>query len=192
MSTSLLRPLTAGALALAMLIGTNAANADDPKTPAPVTAEVKVSQKLSDATLKAMLENMGYTPTTVKTTGGGELFRIKAERQGVTYTVSVGLSSDREKLWFTVFLNGNLPKDGKIAAPLLLKLLQLNDEIGPCHFFIKPAGLYMGLPIDNIDVTPVTVRANLDIILGDCTQTRANWQIQDWATTTPPATAQVK
>ena len=82
-----------------------------------------------------MLENMGYTRQVVKSTKGGDIFHHQDHHQDLTYTVTVSLSvGDQQNLWLQVQLNDKLPSDGKISSDRLLKLMQLNDELGPTYF----------------------------------------------------------
>ena len=174
--------LLAGVLALTF--GVTLARADEPAPPkqAPAPAGTAPEGKtLTDEGLRAMLVNQGYKPT-VEKVGTSNLYWVKISRDGVEYSVSFQISPNKEKLWIIVPLADIADVDH--AAPAkLAKLLELNDQIGPCYFRFNRQykRLYLARAMDNRAVTPALFRDNLERTVDRLVETRAAWQVKDWS-----------
>jgi hypothetical protein len=91
---------------------------------------------LTDDTLKAMLENLGYSVTV---TGDKPPRHFKVDESapvnGLDFTITFDLSSDKDAttLWIYASLY-EIPADKPAPSSALLALLAKNDEIGPIFF----------------------------------------------------------
>jgi hypothetical protein len=164
------------ALGTALARGQGDPPAKDEKTTAPK------SQPLTDESLLTMLENMGYTPTAADLIGGGKRYSTRMEHNNITYSVRAALSNDKKKLWLDIPLGG-FPKDTAIDSQRLLKLLELNVNLGPTFFSYNKGqnNLYINLPVENQGITPGVLRQQIQWLLQDAGDTKDHWMVKDWS-----------
>ena len=170
------------------------AAADNPANPAPVRTEVRPAvggQTLTDESLKMLLDNLGYEPEVIKSTGGNPMYRLKLTRDGWEFMFYVSLSSDRTVLWMSAPLM-TLPEASKIPAERLEKLLAKNFDIGPAHFCIHGnRQLFLEKPIANRGLNASTLRIELDSFTSTIKETGPLWDLKTWTVAAPVDTARV-
>ena len=161
--------LCAGLLTVAC--GAPAARAQQPAgTPAPLT----------DDSLLAMLKNMGYAPR-IEKTPKGSIYSLTIQRGTWTYYVDVSLSPSKTKLWLSGWLSA-LPRDEKVPAERLLALLEGSWTHGPAHFRYHRGfrQLNIGLCLDNRDITPETLRTQLESFMDTMKKSEELWNVKKW------------
>src|SRR5262245_109936 len=159
---------------LALAFATTIALADPPVPQKPGAAQQTVAegQILSDEGLQTMLKNLGYKPT-VEKVGTTTFHGITVVRDGISYFVSFQISPNKEKIWAIVAL-ADIADIDKVAGDRLAKLVELQDQIGPCYFRYNRANkrLYMARPMDNRAVTPELFLDNLNRLVDRLAETR--------------------
>ncbi|MCW3098858.1 MAG: hypothetical protein JWL77_4476 [Chthonomonadaceae bacterium] len=165
-ATGLFALILWGCTALNGHIHAQAANQD------PVKQSETAGQPLTDDTLKAMLDNMGYEP---KKLSKGYLLAIKQD----TWTLNMQLviSPDGRKMG----LNANLGKVDDLAtvsASQWMDLLVSNGDIDPSAFYFdkEQKKLYLHRSFDNRAVTPPILRKELDNFAANIRQTEPLWK----------------
>ena len=161
--------LCAGLLTVAC--GAPAARAQQPAgTPVPLT----------DDSLLAMLKNMGYAPR-IEKTPKGNIYSLTIQRGTWTYYVDVSLSPSKTKLWLSGWLSA-LPRDEKVPAERLLALLEGSWTHGPAHFRYHRGfrQLNIGLCLDNREITPETLRTQLESFLDTMKKSEELWNVKKW------------
>ncbi|HLK14420.1 MAG TPA: hypothetical protein VKT78_06420 [Fimbriimonadaceae bacterium] len=135
-------------------------------------AHVQAAQSLDNASLKTVLEGMGYEP---KALSKGYLIAIK--RDDWTYNMQLVLSSDSSKLGINANL-GKVDKPEEVAADSWFKLLVANGDIDPSFFYFdKSQGkLYMHRVLDNREITAAFLREQIDGFCGNIKSTADAWK----------------
>jgi hypothetical protein len=177
------KTLSAAILSLSLLPGLRAETkpAATDGNPPIVKTEVKAAPGvLTDAKLKEMLETLGYEVREEKTKDG-LLFWIDVTVDGLKYNVSLQISPNKEKIWGIIPLADPKAEHLKMAERWV-KLMQLNDEIGPCYFRYNEnyKRIYMARPLDNRGVTAKILRDHLERHTDRCAETKAHWLIGNW------------
>jgi hypothetical protein len=139
---------------------------------------------LTDDTLKAMLENLGYT---VDVSGDKPPLRFKVPESApdgsFDFTITVERSTDKDgrTLWIYTALF-EIPKDKPVASSRLLALLAKSDEIGPMFFSYNDKNrlLYLNDPIPNRDITPASLRQTLKTLISTMVSTHDLWDVPNW------------
>lgn len=125
---------------------------------------------LDDTSLQQMLDGLGYAP---KALSNGYL--ITVENEGWTMYIQVLLSSDHTKLG----MNANLGSvdESTVTADQWKGLLAANNDIDPEGFVYNAdtKKLYMHLSLDNRDMTPQTMREQIDNFMGRIRSTESLW-----------------
>lgn len=153
--------------------------ATPPETKAvPTVAEGKT---LTVESLLEMLKNQGYAPKEEKV-GTSQIYWVTVQRAGLSYNISFQISPNQEKIWAIVPLS-DIAEPDKAAGGRLLKLLELNDTIGPCYFRFNRASkrLFLSRAMDNRAVTPANFRDNLERLLDRLVETKDAWQVANWS-----------
>src|SRR5262249_34632744 len=127
-----MKRFTCTILSAALLSLSLSAYASGAEQPAPAKAAPANTGVLTDESLKAMLENLGYAPKLEKF-NGSNLYCITVDGDGLRFSVSLQISPNKEKIWAIVAV-ADLAPDATYPAERYLKLIELNDEIGPCYF----------------------------------------------------------
>jgi hypothetical protein len=156
---------------LASAAGLGAVRADGPaadKTDKPAQTAPKVVAPLTDESLGAMLENMGFEakPEKLEKT---TVYHLKIEQHTWVYYINVALSTDKEQQWITTNV-ADVPADEKVPAEKLLRLLEENNDIGPSAVYYdkKIKRIAMGLALTNRGgLTPAVFRTHLTQFMAD-------------------------
>ena len=165
-----MRWLLAGALALALPAATRA-DEIDPDSPPPA----RPRPALTDARLKAMLENMGFEPSLIRSTSGVPMYKVTAPRDGRNWFFYASLSNDKSRLWLSAPLAA-LPEPAKVRPDILEKLLAKNFDLGPTTFSLRSGRmLYLDRPLENRGVTPGRMRKEIDSFLDTMKDTESLW-----------------
>ena len=139
---------------------------------------------LTDDTLKAMLENLGYQ-VTVTGDKPPRHFKVSenAPINAIDFTITFDLSTDKdvETLWIYSGLY-TIPGDKPAPSSALLALLAKNDVIGPVFFSYAPSNklLYLNAPTANVDITPVILRQKIKDFVATMDSTYALWNVKEW------------
>ena len=117
-----------------------------------------------------MLDGLGYEP---KELSNGYL--ITVQNEGWTMYIQVVISSDHTKLG----MNANLGQvdESTVTADQWKGLLAANNTIDP-EGFVYDADtkkLYMHLSLDNRDMTPQTLRGQIDNFMSQIRSTESLW-----------------
>src|SRR5690348_2608253 len=139
---------------------------------------------LTEDTLKAMLENLGYTVTV---TGDKVPHHFKIDESApindLTFTITFDLSSakDATVLWIYAGLY-EIPADKPAPSSALLALLAKNDEIGPTFFSYSTDNklLYLNAPTGNVDITPAVLRLKIKNFITKLDSTYSLWNVPKW------------
>src|SRR4029079_914159 len=147
-------------------------------------AAVAKAAPLTDDTLKAMLENLGYQVTV---TGDKPPRHFKVDEsatiKSIDFTITFDLSSEKDAttLWIYAALY-EIPADKPAPSSALLALLAKNDEIGPTFFSYATSNklLYLNAPTANVDITPVVLRQKINNFIGKMDSTYSLWNVKEW------------
>ncbi|MFO1349574.1 MAG: hypothetical protein U1F68_02345 [Gammaproteobacteria bacterium] len=148
--------------------------------PVQAAQEAKPQGALTTADLPGLLENMGYEP---KDLGNGA-YQVTIESGGWTNAVRISVSPNGKNIWVYSYL-GELPATG-VAVERLLKLLVLNNDIGPMHFSIAkdgdvPKWLYLNVVVENRAVKPANIREAIDNLVSNTRRTGDDWDVSKWS-----------
>jgi hypothetical protein len=146
-----------------------------------VGAAAAKAAPLTDDTLKAMLENLGYTVTV---TGDKPPRHFKVDESApvnaLDFTITFDLS-DPTMLWIYAGLY-TIPAGKPAPSSALLALLAKNDEIGPVFFSYNADNklLYLNAPTANVDITPVLLRQKIKDFIAKMDSTYSLWNVKAW------------
>jgi hypothetical protein len=103
-------------------------------------------------------------------------YKVQVERDGHRHSVFIEFNRDNSIIWVQAMLR-ELKSEDRADGSRLFKLLELNDKIGPCHFFVTGGGkvLAMGLARDNKSVTAKDLRRQIDLLLGCALALENEW-----------------
>lgn len=129
--------------------------------------------------LPGILENLGHT---VSPSGDTQI--ISVERDGWTYGFSFFVSQNQKFIWIWTKL-ADLPDPAALTSARLLRLLEINDTIGPSHFYVTTwedgsKHLYIGRALDNREVKAVTIRETLEELITSIRNQQEVWDISMW------------
>jgi len=129
--------------------------------------------------LPGVLEGLGHT---VSPSGDTQIISI--ERDEWTYGLSFFVSQNQKFLWMWTKL-ADLPDPATLPTARLLKLLEINDTIGPSHFYVTTwddgtKHLYIGRALDNREVKAVTIRETIEELLTSIRDQQEVWDISTW------------
>ena len=137
---------------------------------------------LTDDSLKAMLENLGYQ-VTVSGDKAPHGYKIGESGNDLDYTVTLELSTGDPStvLWIYAGLY-EVPSDKPVPSAALLALLAKNDDIGPMFFSYATSNklLYLNAPTANADITPVILRQKIRNFVQKMDSTYSLWNVKDW------------
>lgn len=137
--------------------------------------------QLTPESLKAMIENLGYTTTSSTNSDGVVTYNITLTPQGWTIDTDVNLSKDQSNIWMWANLK-KIP-DGQVFDPdTLLTMLKENDTMGPFFFSYSDSSrrFFINLALANQNVTPAKMRAELDALAADVVRTQNMWDPAQW------------
>lgn len=132
----------------------------------------KSTERITSEKLGVMLRNFGYEIRNTGTTKS-PVYRFTEKRYGLTVPVYVSLSFDKSTLWIRSSVI-RLPE--KPDAGYLAKLM--SSRLGKTHFVIQGRLLRIRRPVDNIAITPKSIRKQLNMFLADIKRTRNDWTIK--------------
>jgi hypothetical protein len=168
------------AIAVACLAQTTA-HAETKSDEAKPAANKAQSAAMTDAQLKEMLELLGYDVQEDKSSSN-PTYTIKVVRKNLTYTLTVSLSGSKTKLWASSAL-AELKTEHASQPDKLLKLLELNQKIGPSHFYYydKFKMIYIAKPMDNRGVTAKLLREHIDELMEQIIANEPFWDVRKWS-----------
>ncbi|MBI1757019.1 MAG: hypothetical protein HY248_03605 [Fimbriimonas ginsengisoli] len=143
--------------------------ARDPTSLARIQGDV---QPVTDDSLKATLDGMGYEP---KKLSKGFLISIK--RDSWTYYIQLVLSSDSSKLGFNSNL-GAVESPEAVTAEQWKKLLVSNEDIDPSFFYFDESHkkLYLHRSLDNRSLSASFLRQQIDNFCANIKSTGDLWK----------------
>jgi hypothetical protein len=166
-------------LAAVLTIGLNGLVAADPmptvpSKQAPEPAKVTLSA-ITDEHLGQMLEGMGYEVKPGTYQGGGRYFDIQLSSK-FEYYVRFSLSPNKRVVWLAVTL-GDMPAD--VTAAQLQGLLQVvNTKTGKMQLHLAGKTVKAEQPLDNIGVTPVRLRREIEDLVASLDGTADVWSFK--------------
>jgi hypothetical protein len=134
-------------------------------------ALAQTGQTLTNDSLKAMLDNMGYEP---KALSKGYLLAIKQDTW--TFNMQLVLSADGTKLGMNA--NLGLVDVDNVAAKDWLNLLESNGDIDPSAFYVDrdQKKLYLHRVLDNHEITPAFLRSQIESFTANIKNTEGLWK----------------
>ena len=128
-----------------------------------------------------MLDNLGYDYR-VEKTKGNTLHFIKISRKNLIYEVNVNISPSKSKLWTSVGL-ADIKPEHAAQSEKLLKLLELNQKIGPSHFYYYAPHkmVYITRPMDNRAITAKLLREHIDELMEQIVANEEHWDSRKWS-----------
>ena len=128
---------------------------------------------LTNESLKAMLDGLGYDP---KEMDHGYVATLK--RDGWADGIQFGLSSDGTKLGLNSYL-GSIEKPDAVTAAQWKKLLEDNFVVNPSFISLDPKSnrLFMVRVLDNHGITAAYLRQQVDNFCTNIHGTAADWRI---------------
>lgn len=165
-----------------------------PAPPAPAPAPAPAAGTSAPATppaegaltfdsFPAFAANLGYECKKIS----DSTWQIDASRGNFNMTVNVLFDAKHEVVWFFTYLR-EVPDLSKVPAEAYRRLLESNMTIGPSHFYMSKAKLFMGRAIENDHVTSVKFRRELDQFFLDCQATESLWSVEKWNEIATPVT----
>ena len=161
-----------------------------PPAPAPAPAAGTSSPAVPMAegaltydTFPAFAANLGYECKKIS----DSTWQIDASRGTFNMTVNVLFDAKHEVVWFFTYLR-EVPDLSKVPAEAYRRLLESNMTIGPSHFYMSKAKLFMGRALENHHVTSVKFRRELDQFFLDCQATESLWSVEKWNEIATPVT----
>jgi hypothetical protein len=125
----LMTVVLAGVLVLAFSARPVRADEDDDAPPPKKAAPKAVAGALTDESLGALLEKLGYEAK-AQTTKTGIVYSIEFTEDDWTFRYTVLLSPNKKFLWVSTGVC-TLSQGSKMTPEALLRLLEENDRIGP-------------------------------------------------------------
>lgn len=137
------------------------------------TATAGTSQdKLDAASLKTMVEGLGYETKPLSEEAGKEKYEVKVTKGGFNIPVGAEISPSTNYIWLTVSLGDFKP--GHKSE----ELLKQNAKIQPSFFYITSKNiLMMAMPLDNRLVNATILKRNLEKITQDVSDSSSLWQL---------------
>jgi len=197
------RKLATAALAASLVFGASAGAEDRyalngspsapsvPSTPPLFRPIGPANTGLTHEALVAALTNMGYEVETKKNDAGIPYYTLKFDRNDWSFVINVSLSTNGQYIWLNSPL-GQLPEGANVVPQeKFTALMQKNFDNGPAYFAYRPASrrIYYLQPINNVNVTPKTLRAELDAFCKDIVDTEMLWNTKKWNIAAAPASA---
>ena len=130
------------------------------------------TDKLTDDSLKSMLDNMGYSPS--KLTSG---YLITIKRDTWTYYLNFVISSDQSKIGINANL-GTVEKPEEVTAEEWRKVLEANENTDPSFFYFDKDNkkLYLHRVLDNRGIDPAFLRGQVDAFVGNIHDSADAWK----------------
>jgi hypothetical protein len=127
---------------------------------------------ITDADLKKMLVNLGYTPKDLS-----KGYQITIKKNNWTFNIQVVLSDNKEKLGMNT-IAGDVKQPMDVPAASWLALLETNPDIDPTTFYFdkKQNRLCLHRACDNRGVTQEIIAKELDSFCFDVVSTSRFWR----------------
>lgn len=150
-------------------------------------SQTKTASQLDETGLKTVLENLGHEVTPAPLSGNRTGYWINVIFQGQKAQMFVQISPSGGNIWGTLNLAELKPEHHQEGARLI-RLLQLNQKHGPCHFYVHPNGKTICLTkaLTNNALASRDIREHIEMLLDVATQTIADWDTAKWG---PPSVA---
>jgi len=138
------------------------------------------SARLTNADVEKLLNEMGYAFKLFKVETGGIVFQLDIPSASKTVPLDISLSPDTSKLWLTVGIRQLAPNE-TIPSHIMMKMLESNSRLGPCHFAVNQARiLLLNCPLDNRNMTRDDLRRQIDIYVNVYNTTENLWNSAKW------------
>jgi hypothetical protein len=129
------------------------------------------SDKLTPATLKSMVEGLGFEVKTLNAEEGKEKYELPMKSANLSIPVALEISASTNYIWLTVNLGPNAPTKKHED------LLKSNGAIQPTFFYITSKGALMAAEaLDNRGITPAILKRCLEKLVADVDKTSTIWQ----------------
>jgi hypothetical protein len=128
---------------------------------------------LTPANMATRLEQTGLSTKMVNNSE----FLVTVRKETLKADIDVSLSKGGSHIWLVVKVKGDLPTYDQILAERLARILESNDEIGPCHFSIdrRTRVLKLNLAVANRPMSPETLRAEIEAFMDKVVATETVW-----------------
>lgn len=171
------------AVATVLGLGLGSAHADNGAKPADASAK-KTTKAMTLEQLVEMLENLGYQPEPIKDAKGNTTgYSIKYTWDGWNMELRFLNLPQVNLVYIASFLCDAKDADAKPAS-LYTKLLKGNGDYAPATFAIVNNQLYLVMPVAALDMTPATLRKNMETVAAIVKQSAPMWKDVMGATTT--------
>ena len=132
------------------------------------------SDKLDAASMKSMVEGLGYELKELNGEAGKEKYEFTITKSGLDIPIACEISASRNYVWLTVFL-GEAPK-GSAGASKFENFLKDNFQIQPSFFYITSKGnLMCGIALENRAMSPAIMKRNIEKLSDDVAKTKDHW-----------------
>lgn len=129
------------------------------------------ADKLTAASLKTMVDGLGYESKVLNADAGKEKYEISMKTDKLNIPVGAEVSPSGNYIWLTVFLGEN-----KATKPHE-ELLKSNGSVQPTFFYITSKGnLMAAMAMDNRAITAPIMKRCLDKLVSDVDKTADVWQ----------------
>jgi uncharacterized protein (TIGR03067 family) len=127
--------------------------------------------------LGKMLRAMGYEPQALSE----EVFQVTITRDNWKVHTLVSLSPDRERIWLECKFSP-IAEPERAPAAAWLRLLEENERIGPAHFVFNKDDqrVHLFKALDNVEVTPVRLREELEAFDRTARKTQSIWRNENF------------
>jgi len=127
--------------------------------------------------LGKMLRAMGYGPQALSE----EVFQLTITRDNWKVHTLVSLSPDRARIWLECKFPP-IPDPQGAPAAAWLRLLEENERIGPAHFVFNKDDqrVHLFRALDNVEVTPVRLREELEGFDRTVRKTQSIWRSENF------------
>lgn len=142
-------------------------------------AKKKGGPVASKEKLAEMIENLGYEKdATIK--GDDGVYRFSLPIEGWSFHATISLSSDGSQLWLTAGLQ-SIPDTANPRGDIMLRLLAENERDNIFFSANARSGmLRLNMAIANRDITPASLRQNLEAFKRRIGQTEDLWNPKKW------------
>lgn len=128
--------------------------------------------KLDAASLKTMIEGLGFETKMLNQEAGKEKYELKVTKGGFDIPLGAEISPSTNYIWLTVSL-GEVKPTHKFD-----ELLRQNGKIQPSFFYITTKNfLMMAIAMDNRNVNPALLKRNIEKVTEDVSNNASLWQV---------------
>jgi uncharacterized protein (TIGR03067 family) len=139
---------------------------------------------LTPDTLHVLLNDMGYEPRSLD-----QAVEVTIDRDRWPVHISLSVSDDGEFLWLAAKFSPITEADS-LPSDALLRLLEVNDRIGPAHFAYRPEDrrIHLYRPVANQDLTAPALRQRIDEFDTLVRETEEVWRSTNFRSVSTPVT----